>query len=446
MRALSFAALIVGVILIPTALGVAKQDHDHRVSELNRALIAETDEHGGALESYFDRARTVLLLTANSHSFRGVLAEPGTRAEKVRRQSDELLEVTRNLVYLEQLYPGSIGEASFIDADGGELARVVHGKIPPRADLSTVEENTGFFAPTFGLPIGQIHQTRPYVSQDTKEWVVGNATRIPQADGRKGAIVHFEVTVDSFRRALGATSQSELRVIDGHTGRVIIDGARAQRIGAPLGAPDDRRFAGVALSEDRGGLTEVDGRRAAFRHVTPTLGNANDWIVVASATAPTGSFISGMGPVPIAMLAAALVIVTLAGLSLRATGLELRAHASTDGLTGLGNRRKLLADLARTVRSASVDEPVVLTMFDLNGFKNYNDTFGHPAGDALLLRLGHALREASGRSPVGPTGREVTSSASSATPPISTRWSRPPAARSRSRGRGSRSCPRSGPS
>jgi two-component system, cell cycle response regulator len=33
-------------------------------------------------------------------------------------------------------------------------------------------------------------------------------------------------------------------------------------------------------------------------------------------------------------------------------------------------------------------------MFDLNGFKNYNDTFGHPAGDALLLRLGSALADA----------------------------------------------------
>jgi two-component system cell cycle response regulator len=36
---------------------------------------------------------------------------------------------------------------------------------------------------------------------------------------------------------------------------------------------------------------------------------------------------------------------------------------------------------------------VVLTMFDLNGFKNYNDTFGHLAGDALLVRLGAALSE-----------------------------------------------------
>ena len=35
-------------------------------------------------------------------------------------------------------------------------------------------------------------------------------------------------------------------------------------------------------------------------------------------------------------------------------------------------------------------------LFDLNGFKRYNDTFGHPAGDELLVRLGGALREAVG--------------------------------------------------
>ena len=34
---------------------------------------------------------------------------------------------------------------------------------------------------------------------------------------------------------------------------------------------------------------------------------------------------------------------------------------------------------------------MVLALFDLNGFKRYNDTFGHPAGDALLGRLGHRL-------------------------------------------------------
>src|ERR1043165_4899960 len=118
MRALSFAALIMGVVLIPTALGVAKFDRDHEISEVRRALVAETDENGGALESYFARARSIVLLTANSPAFANVLAEPGSRAEKVRRQGRSIREVTHQLNYLERLYPTSIGEACFIDANG----------------------------------------------------------------------------------------------------------------------------------------------------------------------------------------------------------------------------------------------------------------------------------------------------------------------------------------
>ncbi len=64
--------------------------------------------------------------------------------------------------------------------------------------------------------------------------------------------------------------------------------------------------------------------------------------------------------------------------------------ATTDALTGLGNRRQLLADLDRRLRSDSM-RPTLLMLFDLDGFKSYNDTFGHPAGDALLTRLGEKL-------------------------------------------------------
>ena len=72
---------------------------------------------------------------------------------------------------------------------------------------------------------------------------------------------------------------------------------------------------------------------------------------------------------------------------------QLRTQATTDALTGLGNRRKLLADLQCHV-GQEAERPALLALFDLNGFKNYNDTFGHPAGDALLVRLGSALEEA----------------------------------------------------
>ena len=71
-----------------------------------------------------------------------------------------------------------------------------------------------------------------------------------------------------------------------------------------------------------------------------------------------------------------------------------RAEAATDALTGLANRRSLTSDLATAAESATAAQPLTLALFDLDGFKHYNDTFGHPAGDALLQRLGTALQAA----------------------------------------------------
>jgi diguanylate cyclase (GGDEF)-like protein len=69
-----------------------------------------------------------------------------------------------------------------------------------------------------------------------------------------------------------------------------------------------------------------------------------------------------------------------------------RDEAMTDALTGLGNRRALSRALEEAVAEAAPESPVVLALFDLDGFKHYNDTFGHPAGDVLLARLGANLR------------------------------------------------------
>jgi diguanylate cyclase (GGDEF)-like protein len=69
-----------------------------------------------------------------------------------------------------------------------------------------------------------------------------------------------------------------------------------------------------------------------------------------------------------------------------------RREAVTDALTGLANRRAL--ELKLQARLA--EEPVrsfVLAFYDLDGFKTYNDTFGHQAGDLLLMRLGARVSE-----------------------------------------------------
>ncbi len=68
-----------------------------------------------------------------------------------------------------------------------------------------------------------------------------------------------------------------------------------------------------------------------------------------------------------------------------------RHEALTDALTGLGNRRALTRDLERVIEGRR--DPAVLVLFDLDGFKHYNDSYGHPAGDALLQRLGAKLAQ-----------------------------------------------------
>ena len=70
---------------------------------------------------------------------------------------------------------------------------------------------------------------------------------------------------------------------------------------------------------------------------------------------------------------------------------DSRVEALTDPLTGLGNRRRLLQDLA-----AWDGEPLAVAMFDLDGFKTYNDSYGHGAGDALLQRIARALTSSIG--------------------------------------------------
>jgi diguanylate cyclase (GGDEF)-like protein len=87
-------------------------------------------------------------------------------------------------------------------------------------------------------------------------------------------------------------------------------------------------------------------------------------------------------------------------LEMHAQGEADRRAAETDPLTGLGNRRSLMADLERQATQADDVHPLVLSIFDLDGFKAYNDAFGHPAGDALLARLAATLEAA-----VAPEGR-----------------------------------------
>lgn len=109
------------------------------------------------------------------------------------------------------------------------------------------------------------------------------------------------------------------------------------------------------------------------------------------------------------------VFVALAAYALRSTTLQNRymrtEHALreardkleqlslTDGLTGVANRRcfdqMLELEWHHAVRS---ERPLSLLMIDIDYFKSLNDEFGHPYGDACLIKIAHALRSALPRS------------------------------------------------
>jgi len=68
--------------------------------------------------------------------------------------------------------------------------------------------------------------------------------------------------------------------------------------------------------------------------------------------------------------------------------------ACTDGLTGLYNQRQFKKMFAEEVaRSARYSKPLSLVLFDIDNFKKFNDSYGHPTGDVVLQELANLLQE-----------------------------------------------------
>lgn len=73
----------------------------------------------------------------------------------------------------------------------------------------------------------------------------------------------------------------------------------------------------------------------------------------------------------------------------------LAAQATTDVLTGLGNRRRLYEEIDRELaRAARGGQPVSVLLVDLDGFKQINDRHGHARGDEVIVAFARAARRA----------------------------------------------------
>lgn len=183
--------------------------------------------------------------------------------------------------------------------------------------------------------------------------------------------------------------------VTAHDDAVVIDtggAAIALRIVAPIGhwsGTDDIEVVASTLEpvRDVDRLVEFGGRRQASAPVVSAPGTYVIAETVAAVRLPADEerfyvIVAGL----------AIVLCVLAGTNLFAEQRALREQATLDGLTKLPNRTEFRRRAVEVLATAERQEcPACLLLFDLEGIKKINDTYGQQAGDDLLRTVGQRL-------------------------------------------------------
>jgi diguanylate cyclase (GGDEF)-like protein len=245
-----------------------------------------------------------------------------------------------------------------------------------------------------------LYIARPIISRTSGASVLPFSRRLAKADGSFGGVVLGTMKLDYLENTfkaikLGAAATVTLARSDGIVlVRSPADSEFIERDRHPERIID--LFAEKPVGQFE--LTStVDGVHKLFNY-----SQVGEFPLVVAVGQSTNDIFAQWRPqaIAIGMLIAALAASTLAlvvfldrNLKLRARAeAELAALATTDALTGLANRRSFNDALDRQWRVAARSaSPLALLMIDSDHFKLYNDTFGHQAGDRLLMQIGQAI-------------------------------------------------------
>jgi len=134
-----------------------------------------------------------------------------------------------------------------------------------------------------------------------------------------------------------------------------------------------------------------DDRRAIAGHMSLSLLVAGYPLLLAAPSSRASILAEVLLAVPILFVAAGVVVHLRERLTAAVDALA--GQALSDALTGVGNYRLLDARLRYEVtRHRRSGRPLSLVVLDLDGFKQVNDTLGHPVGDELLRQVADVLR------------------------------------------------------
>jgi diguanylate cyclase (GGDEF)-like protein len=421
-RGTKVTLLVLGLALLPACIAAFV------LQQRSNAQAKETAElvHGNStvreqIDSATQSARQSALLMAQNAAFTlpsiyrelrlTCLAEHGKRCAQYDPERG-WKDVDKAAAFLSRIYGKHIDVARFFLLSGRQQVLVIQaaGKprilprsyIPDDVDRTSVagrglfNQRYPYFEPALKLGPNRVFEGAPFVSPEAGDWVVPFATAV-EVDGKVAGVFEFELTLEGFRQTADTRSAGLLvAMLDRTHKQVVFFNKNPLEPGAAIAnnAVDNQAtdlpmaydVLQSALHGQDSGVATYKGYRVSWQSINPTRNSANAWILLAAKKEKHS--LVGTTAILIALVAALLVGASLAlGRRFARTSDE----AMHDALTGLSNRRKLLIDLERALAGATRADELVLALFDLDGFKQVNDTFGHTEGDALLARLARRL-------------------------------------------------------
>ncbi len=387
MRGLALIGVVLSLLLGAIAVDVTRDSVGARRDEQDRMLQGAVNGETALLAEGEHQTTTALSLMLVNPAVRDLLrgrpTSPGARRGDLANSVLALTALQRSAFV-------PVSAVCLDDGAGRELAcgpteRPAH--FPPRLgrQFAALAENSA---------VGAI--SGAFLSPVSKRFSVAFLAPF-RTGGRLLGVVHLDISiVDTRRASLIANSTPGVRVQLASYGRgkLWLNRASSPRAAGGLRPPAPLSVGVFPIgSHPQSALSEA--HRAMVAALPLRIGASHQHVaVIATALGSNPGFLNAWSPGMLAVLSLALLTLIGSIVALAVSSRRVRRELSSDALTGLHNRRALMEDLPRVCRRASEEEPAFLWFFDLNGFKRYNDSFGHVAGDALLARLGGRLREA----------------------------------------------------
>lgn len=255
-----------------------------------------------------------------------------------------------------------------------------------------------------------LHVSPPLMSRITGRWVLIISRRLSNPDGSFAGVVLGSIYLDYFRQLFAAIEPDHPGTVAlyGPGGTIVMrEPYDEQLIGRSVSATDSFQR---MLQTGQGVFTGPAMTGEGTRTFTVTqVGEFPLWLSIALTSediyAAWWQKALVLGTVFLSLCASTVVLTALfqrelirrraAQQAMAALNAELRQLATTDALTGLGNRRQFDEILAREWRRAArVSKPLSLLMLDADHFKSFNDRYGHQQGDEALRLIARAMQAA----------------------------------------------------